>query len=358
MTAARRRGHGRGHVARDGERTTGGSPGDVAADGCMRVGTLQVVVPRRDRRRSTARARPRRSGARPRTATTDRRSRLASLRLASAAALASSASVDARGRATEGAASATRRAFPLVSAARGSVRTMATTQQDLSTAPTPPVTGSAQTAPVVAARVLPVGRRQEVGDGDHRHRAAWASCSPTWSATSRCTWAPTRSTTTASSCASCSCRSLPRTVVLWLLRIGAHRRLRAPHPRRVRAHPDEPPGPAGEYESQRDYVAANFARRTMRWTGHHRRAVPRLPPRRPDVGRSPTPTSCVATCTTTWSHSFQRVPVAIALHRRQPRARHPPVPRRVEPVPEPRLEQPALQQVAPVLRHRRSRPSS
>ena len=36
---------------------------------------------------------------------------------------------------------------------------------------------------------------------------------------------------------------LPRTVTLWLLRIGLIARLRAPHPRGLQPHPDEPQGP-------------------------------------------------------------------------------------------------------------------
>ena len=43
---------------------------------------------------------------------------------------------------------------------------------------------------------------------------------------------------------------------------------RHPHPRRLFAHPDEPPVAARpKYQSPRDYIAANFASRTMRWTG-------------------------------------------------------------------------------------------
>ena len=109
-------------------------------------------------------------------------------------------------------------------------------------------------------------------------------------------------------------RSCPRSRApssLWLLRIGlivafalhihaAYALTRMNH----RARPDE-------YASQRDYVAANFASRTMRWTGDHRRPVRRLPPRRPHVGRRPTPTSSAATRTTTWSPASSACRVAI-----------------------------------------------
>ena len=64
---------------------------------------------------------------------------------------------------------------------------------------------------------------------------------------------------------------LPRTVMLWLLRIGLivafvlH--IHAAYSLTVMNHQARPV----KYQSHRDYVAANFASRTMRWTGHHRR---------------------------------------------------------------------------------------
>ena len=66
---------------------------------------------------------------------------------------------------------------------------------------------------------------------------------------------------------SCSCRSLPRTVALWLMRFGLIAALllhmHAAYGLTVinrRARPVK-------YQCQRDYIAANFASRTMRWTG-------------------------------------------------------------------------------------------
>ena len=48
----------------------------------------------------------------------------------------------------------------------------------------------------------------------------------------------------------------------------ADRGLRAAHPLRLLAHPAEPPRPRHQLPvPRRDYVAANFASRTMRWTG-------------------------------------------------------------------------------------------
>ena len=78
---------------------------------------------------------------------------------------------------------------------------------------------------------------------------------------------------------------LPRTVLLWSMRIVLIAAFVAPHPRGVPAHADEPQGAARRtYQSKRDYVAANFASRTMRWTGDHRRPVPDLPPRSTSPG--------------------------------------------------------------------------
>ena len=139
---------------------------------------------------------------------------------------------------------------------------------------------------------------------------------------------------------------LPRTYFLWGLRlvlIGAlllH--LHAAYSltmlnRRARRH--QLPGP-------RDYVAANFASRTMRWSGiivllflawhladltwgwvnpgFERGAVVPQPRRQPVAAAGGDP-----------------------LHRRQHRARHPPLPRLLEPVPVARLELAAVQPVAP-----------
>ena len=102
---------------------------------------------------------------------------------------------------------------------------------------------------------------------------------------------------------------------------------------------------AVKYQSARDYQVANFASRTMRWTGiivllfvvWH---LPTSPAGtvNPDFVRGDVYRNIDA--------SLSRVPVALALHRRQHRARHPPLPRRLEPVPVDGLEQSALQPVA------------
>ena len=110
-----------------------------------------------------------------------------------------------------------------------------------------------------------------------------------------------------------------------------------------------------KYQSPRDYVAANFASRTMRWTGVIVALFVDLPPARPDVGHRPTPTSCAATSTTTcspassgcrWRSSTSSPTSRSAFHifhgawsMFQSLG----------------LEQPALQHLAPLLRGRRSR---
>ena len=139
---------------------------------------------------------------------------------------------------------------------------------------------------------------------------------------------------------------LPRTYALWALRlvlIGALAlHLHAAYSLTVmnrRARPVK-------YQSKRDYVAADFAARTMRWTGiivllflfwhladftwgwFNPGFVRGDVYRNVDASLSPDP---------------DRDP----LHRRQHRPRDPPLPRHVEPLPIPRLEQPPLQQVAP-----------
>ena len=99
-----------------------------------------------------------------------------------------------------------------------------------------------------------------------------------------------------------------------------------------------------KYQSPRDYVAANFATRTMRWTGiivglflvfHLVDLTWGLNAVNPDFVRGEAYENL--------AYSLERPPVAGHLHRRQPRPRHPPLPRRLEPLPEPRLDQPPVQ---------------
>ena len=108
---------------------------------------------------------------------------------------------------------------------------------------------------------------------------------------------------------------------------------------------------AVKYQSPRDYQVANFASRTMRWTGIIVAAVRALAPRRPHVGHG----ERVGNRRRVRARrrlrqrraQLRACPGVDPLHRRQHRPRHPPLPRRVEPVPVPGLEQPAVQQVAP-----------
>ena len=115
---------------------------------------------------------------------------------------------------------------------------------------------------------------------------------------------------TASGCATWASRLFPRTVVLWGLRIGLilaffFHILAAYQLTRInrRARPVK-------YQSPRDYVAANFASRTMRWTGviialfliFHLLDLT-WGPANPDFVRGDVYNNLV--------HSFERVPVAI-----------------------------------------------
>ncbi len=77
----------------------------------------------------------------------------------------------------------------------------------------------------------------------------------------------------------------PRTVTLWLLRIGLIGRLRVPHPRRLRPDPHEPRG-TGERGLRLQARLPGRQRRqpldALHGRGHP--ALPDLPPRRPDLG--------------------------------------------------------------------------
>ena len=104
-----------------------------------------------------------------------------------------------------------------------------------------------------------------------------------------------------------------------------------------------------KYQSPRDYVAANFASRTMRWTG----VIVALflifhlldltwGPANPDFVRGDPYDNLF--------DSFERVPVAIVYIVANIALGLPHLPRRVEHVPEPRAQQPPLQHLAPLLR--------
>ena len=202
-----------------------------------------------------------------------------------------------------------------------------------------------------------VGRRQEVRDGDHRHLLMGFVFAHMVGNLKM--YLGPRSFDHYGECLrELLVPILPRTCRAVAPAHRLDRRLRAPHPRRLLAHPDEPRGPAvDQYQSHRDYVAANFASRTMRWTGvivglFLSGTSPTSPGAAPatDFVRGEVYENVVA--------SLSRSPVALALHRRQHRPRLPPLPRRLEPLPEPGVEQPALQPLAPLLRRRRSPPSS
>ncbi len=145
--------------------------------------------------------------------------------------------------------------------------------------------------------------------------------------------------------------AFPRTVVLWGMRsvlilafffhiLAAYQLTRINR----RARPVK-------YQSPRDYAAANFASRTMRWTGiiialfliFHLLDQTWGPANNHFVRGDPYDNLF---------YSFERVPVAIVVHRRQHRARHPHLARLVGDVQQPRAQQPALQPLEAVLRQR------
>ncbi len=98
------------------------------------------------------------------------------------------------------------------------------------------------------------------------------------------------------------------------------------------------------YRSKRDYVAADFASRTMRWTGiivfffviFHLLDLT-WGTANPDFVEGDPYHNVIA--------SFERTPVAIVVRGREHGARGPPLPRRVEPVPEHGL----VRQLAPAV---------
>ena len=145
---------------------------------------------------------------------------------------------------------------------------------------------------------------------------------------------------------------LPRTYALWALRIvliaALVLHLHAAYTLTIinrRARPTK-------YQSKRDYVAADFAARTMRWTGiivllflFFHLADLTWGWFNPDFVRGEVYRNVDA--------SLYADPRGGPLHRRQHRARHPSLPRHVEPVPVDGVEQPALRLVAAGARHRR-----
>ena len=151
---------------------------------------------------------------------------------------------------------------------------------------------------------------------------------------------------------------LPRTWLLWGVRIGLIAafvfHIHSAYGLTMINHKARP----GEYQSKRDYVAADFASRTMRWTGiivvlfiiFHLTDLT-WGPANPEFVRGDPYNNLV--------YSLQRPVVAIDLRRRDDRARVPPVPRRLVDVSEHGHQQPALQHGAPAVRDRlRGRSSS
>ena len=150
---------------------------------------------------------------------------------------------------------------------------------------------------------------------------------------------------------------LPRTVTLWLLRIGLAAAFVFHIHSAYGLTPDEPPGPRRRGLRLQARLAGGQRRQPLdALHGRGRPAVPDLPPGRPDLGhgqprlragrRLPQP-----------GGQLRAARGGRHLHRRQHRPRPAPVPRRLVDVPEPGAQQPQVELVAAGLRHRRSPPS-
>ena len=230
---------------------------------------------------------------------------------------------------------------------------MATTLESARRPPTP-VHPRPPRPGAVARGVLPLGRRQEVGHGGHRARAHRLRVRPRprqpEGVLRRRGLQPLRRVPPRAS----SCRFLPRTVFLWLLRIGLIARLRPPHPLRLLAHPHEPAGPGRRLRAGPRLAGRRLRQPHDALDGRDRRlflifhlADLTWGTANPDFVRGDVYRNFVAT--------FSRPPVAIIYIVANIALGHPPLPRRLVDVPEPRAQQPEVEQVAPGLRHRARR---
>ena len=138
---------------------------------------------------------------------------------------------------------------------------------------------------------------------------------------------------------------LPRDVRAVGAPIRADRRSPPAHPRRVLADRAQPQGAPGQVPERRATTrsptspAARCAGPASSWCCSSCGTSPTSP------GAGPTPTSCVAPPTATRRLALA-APGGDPLHRRQHRARDPPLPRHLVAVPVDGVEQPPLQQVA------------
>ena len=144
------------------------------------------------------------------------------------------------------------------------------------------------------------------------------------------------STTTARSCASSSCRSSPARSSCGCCASGSSSPSSCTSTAAYGAHADEPPGPAGEVP-----VAARLRRRQLRLPHdaldrRHRPPLPLFHLADLTWGFAGQPRLRARRRVPERRHSLDRWPVALHLHRRQPRPRRPPLPRRLVHLPEPR----------------------
>ena len=144
---------------------------------------------------------------------------------------------------------------------------------------------------------------------------------------------------------------LPRTVFLWIMRTGLTLAfIFHIHSAYSLTRMNKRARGTG-YEQSRDWQAANIASKSMRWTGvivglfvifHLSDLTWGIT--NPNYVRGDVYRNLLA--------SFSRPGHRDHLHRRQPGPVHPPVPRRLVDVPEPRAQQPEVELLAQELRHR------
>ena len=183
-------------------------------------------------------------------------------------------------------------------------------------------------ARTVAHRLLPLGGRQEVGDGASPgimlmgfvlvHMVGNLKMYQGAARPQRLRRVPPRAPRT---------RSCPARSFLWIVRLGLIAAFVVPHPRGLQPHPHEPAGRRRRLRQTRDYQAANVASRSMRCTGViillylvFHLADLTWGWVNPDFVRGDVYRNVQA--------SLEQRPGGRHLHRRQHRPRHPPVPRR------------------------------
>ena len=190
--------------------------------------------------------------------------------------------------------------------------------------------------------VLPVGGRQEVGDGGHRRDRlmGYVFAHMVGNLQGLRGRSPDRQLRRVAARRS---PAAPAHVGAVAAAHRTHRRLRAPHPRRLRADPRiELACPPAAYRSRRDYVAAELRQPHDALDRHHHRCSSSSSTCSTSPGARRTRTSCAARSTGTTVATASSGCRWRRLHRRRAsRSASTCTTALVEPVPEPRLEQSA-----------------